>query len=40
MVSVMYAGLEIFNQTSGPEDANKKKNKRQLEVDAAKKPEQ
>lgn len=40
MVSVLYAGLEIFNQTSEPEDANKKKNKRQLEVNAAKKLEQ
>lgn len=39
MVSVLYAGLVIFNQTSEPEDANKKKNKKQLEVNAARKPE-
>jgi len=39
MVSVMYAGLEIFNQTSEPEGANKKKNKKQLEVNAARKSE-
>jgi hypothetical protein len=32
----MYAALAVLKQTGEPENADKKKNKRQLEVNAAK----